>query len=103
MSGAAERRAPAALLLAWSEQLGRWTGELEDGPFRLQITADRQGGGQWLVLLQDFAGQAEMMRELLELSLPESAHDTAIVERLQELGDTWKHDPSLVFQGWGRT
>lgn len=103
MSGAAEQRSAAGLLLQWSEELGRWSGELEDGPFRLKLIAERRGGGRWVVLLRDLAGEAEMLRETIELQLPPATEATAIVERLQEFGDTWRQDPSLLFQGWGRS
>lgn len=103
MSDAAEQRSPAGLLLQWSEEHQQWTGELEDGPFRLELVA-RVGrcAGVWVVLLRDLAGRAEMLREWMEIEVPEATEATAIVQRLQELGDQWKSDPSLVFNGWGK-
>ena len=102
MSQAAAQQAPEQLLLHWSAEEGQWSGSIEDGPFRLQITAKRQSVGRWRAVLRDLAGQAEMMRETLELELPAATEEQAIVEKLQELGHSWKQDPSLVFTGWGR-
>lgn len=102
MSNTAEQRAPEQPWLEWSEQRGQWMGELEDGPFRLVVVAQPQGGGSWRVLLRDCTGQAEMMRQTLEVEVPEANESVAILEKLRELGETWKQDPSLLFDGWGR-